>query len=161
VIKFYEEFVVGEETVLGSREFTRDAIVAFASAHDPQKFHLDEDAGKASIFGGLCASGWHTACVAMRLIIDSRDAGRAARIARGEAVPILGVSPGVTNLRWPHPTRPGDIVTYRSRVTSMRETQRPQWGLVGLHTSGVNQNGLEAISMDSLVFVARRGASGA
>jgi acyl dehydratase len=158
VIKFHEDFVVGEESVLGSHEFTREEIIAFASLYDPQRFHIDEEAGKASIFGGLCASGWHTGCVAMRLIVESRDKGRAERIARGEAVPPLGVSPGVTNMHWANPTRPGDVVTYRSRILSTRETRRPQWGLVGLRTWGVNQNGAEAISFDSLVFVARRGA---
>jgi acyl dehydratase len=158
VIKFYEDFVVGEENVLGSHEFTREAIVAFARAWDPQAFHLDEVAGKASIFGSLCASGWHTGCVAMRKIVDWRDAHRAASLARGENIPPLGVSPGVTNMRWPNPTRPGDVVTYHSRVTSKRETKRPQWGLVGIRTWGVNQDGLEAISFDSLVFSARKGA---
>jgi acyl dehydratase len=158
VIKFHEEFVIGEESVLGSHEFTREEIIAFATLYDPQRFHIDEEAGKASIFGGLCASGWHTGCVAMRLIVESRDRGRAERIARGEAVPPLGVSPGVTNMCWANPTRPGDVVTYRSRVLSMRETRRPQWGLIGQRTWGVNQNGAEAISFDSLVFVARRGA---
>ena len=157
MIKFYEDFVIGDETVIGSHRFTREEIVAFATKWDPQRFHVDEEAAKASIHGGLCASGWHTGCVAMRLIVDSRDAIRRQTLARGEAVPALGVSPGFTNMRWPNPTRPGDIVSYGSKVTSMRETKRPQWGLVGVRTTGVNQNGLEAISFDSLVFVARRG----
>jgi acyl dehydratase len=158
VIKFYEEFAIGDESVIGSHRFTREEIIDFATKWDPQRFHVDEEAAKASIFGGLCASGWHTGCVAMRLIVDSRVAIRDAKIARGEAVPPLGVSPGVTNMRWPNPTRPGDVVTYTSKVISMRETKRPQWGLVGLRTSGVNQHGLEAMSMEGLVFVARRGA---
>jgi acyl dehydratase len=157
MIKFYEDFVIGDETLLGSHEFGRDAIIAFAREYDPQRFHIDEEAAENSIFRGLCASGWHTCCVAMRLIVDSRDAIRAAAIARGESVPPLGVSPGVNNLRWPNPTRPGDVVTYSSLVTSKRETKRPQWGLVGIRTRGVNQNGLQALSMDSHVFVARRG----
>ena len=156
MIKFYEDFVVGEENVLGSRLFTREDIIAYASAFDPQPFHLDEEAGKASIFGGLCASGWHTGCVAMRVIVDSRDAIRAKAVAMGQQVPQLGVSPGVVNMRWPTPTRPGDTITYSSRVISKRETKRPQWGLVGLRTTGRNQHGAEAISFESLVFVARR-----
>jgi acyl dehydratase len=158
MIKFWEDFNVGEESLLGSHLFTRDEIVAYASAFDPQRFHLDEEAAKASIFGGLCASGWHTGCVAMRIIIDSRDRIRAEAMARGEAVPQLGVSPGFVNMRWPTPTRPGDTITFSSRVLSKRETKRPQWGLVALRTTGVNQNGLEAISFESQVFVARREA---
>jgi acyl dehydratase len=158
VIKFYEDFVIGEENVLGSHEFTKEQIVAFASAYDPQLFHLDEAAGAASIFGSLCASGWHTACVGMRVLVDWRDARRREAEARGVTVPALGVSPGVTDLRWANPVRPGDIVTYSIRVESMRETKRPAWGLVGHHTRGVDQRDREVISFHSLVFVARRGA---
>ena len=158
MIKFWEDFHVDETSRLGSHHFTRDEIIAYASAFDPQPFHLDDDAAKASIFGGLCASGWHTGCVAMRVIIDSRDSIRAEAMARGEAVPQLGVSPGFVNMRWPVPTRPGDTLTFSSRVLSKRETKRPQWGLVALRTTGVNQNGQEAISFESQVFVARRGA---
>ena len=156
MIKFFEDFVIGEETLLGSHAFTRDEIVAYAREYDPQPFHLDEEAAQASIFGGLCASGWHTGCVAMRVIIESRDQIRDLRIANGERVPLLGVSPGFTNMRWPNPTRPGDTITYSSRVLSKRETKRQQWGLVGIRTRGVNQNGLEVLSMDSLVFIERR-----
>ena len=158
MIKFFEDFVIGEETLLGSHAFTRDEIVAYAREYDPQPFHLDEEAAKASIFGGLCASGWHTGCVAMRVIIESRDQIRDLRIANGERVPLLGVSPGFTNMRWPNPTRPGDTVTFSSIVLSKRETKRPQWGLLGIRTRGVNDNSFEVLSMDSLVFVERRDA---
>lgn len=157
MIKFYEDYVVGEETALGAHAFTREEIVAYAGEFDPQPFHVDDDAGRASIFGSLCASGWHTASVAMRMIVDGRDARRAECIARGEPVPPIGVSPGISKLRWPHPTRPGDVVTFRSRVESMRETRRPQWGLVGQRTWGINQEGREALSFEGLVFIARRG----
>ena len=93
----------------------------------------------------------------MRCIVDSRSRGHAELKARGEALPPLGVSPGVENLRWPNPTRPGDIVTFHNRVVSKRETKRPQWGLVFLRTWGVNQHGREAIVMDNRAFVGRRG----
>ncbi len=155
---FYEEFVVGEENVLGSRFFTREAVVEFARAFDPQPFHLDDKAGEASIFGSLCASGWHTASVAMRCIVDWREKDRAERVSRGEASPPLGVSPGLRELRWGAPVRPGDTVTYSSRVISKRETKRPQWGLVSLATRGVNQHGVEVISFLSSAFAARKGA---
>jgi acyl dehydratase len=158
MIKFYEDFSIGEESVLGEHTFTREAIVAFARAFDPQPFHLDEAAGEASIFGTLCASGWHTAGVAMRKIIDWRDARRAELFARGEPLPPLGVSPGARNIRWPRPVRPGDSLSFRSRVEWKRETRRPQWGLVGMRTWGVNQHGQEAYSFEGMVFVGRRGA---
>ncbi len=153
---FFEEIEGGEETALGSHEFTKEAIIAFATRWDPQRFHIDEAAAADSMFGGLCASGWHTSCVAMRLIVDTRYRERQQQIALGKPVPLLGVSPGVANLRWPTPTRPGDVIRYRSRLTSKRETKRPEWGLVGIRTWGVNARGEEAIAMDSHVFVGRR-----
>ncbi len=156
MIKFYEDFVIGEENVLGSQAFTREEIIAYAIAYDPQPFHLDDAAGAASIYGSLCASGWHTACVAMRTLIDWRDARRNEAEARGERVPTLGVSPGVRDIRWPNPVRPGDVVTYTLLVESKRETRRPAWGLIGTHLRGVDQQGREVLSMHSLVFAARR-----
>jgi len=158
MIGFFEDIVVGQKSVLGSHEFTREAIVEFARQWDPQPFHLDEAAGHASIFGSLCASGWHTGCVAMRLIVEARDRFRAERLANGEALPPLGVSPGMMKMRWPNPTRPGDVVTYASEVLGKRETRQPQWGLAHIRTFGVNQLGLEAISFESHVFVGRRSA---
>jgi acyl dehydratase len=158
MIKFYEDFSIGEESELGEHTFTREGIIAFARAFDPQPFHLDEPAAEASIFRGITASGWHTAGVAMRKIIDWRDARRAELAARGEPLPPLGVSPGARNIRWPLPVRPGDTLTFRSRVEWKRETRRPQWGLVGMRTWGVNQNGHEAYSFEGMVFAARRGA---
>ncbi len=88
---FYEDHRVGQTAVVGACEFTREAIIAFARAYDPQPFHLDDAAGAASRFGSLCASGWHTACVGMRALIDYREAQRAAAAARGEPLPPLGV----------------------------------------------------------------------
>jgi acyl dehydratase len=157
VIVFFEDVVPGTKTRLGSHVFSRDEIVAFASQWDPQRFHVDEEAAKASIFGSLCASGWHTGCVAMRLIVDSRKSFEAERRARGETTPALGVSPGMRNMRWPTPTRPGDEVTYYSQVLDKRETKRPDWGLVHIVTTGVNQNGETAISFESWAFAPRRG----
>jgi acyl dehydratase len=158
MIKLYEDYVIGEENVLGSYAFTREAIIAFAKLYDPQPFHLDDAAGAASIYGSLVASGFHTACVCMRAIIDWRDAQRNAAAAQGETLPALGVSPGVRDLRWPNPVRPGDVVTFYSKVESKRETKRPAWGLVGNHTRGADQDGREVLSLHSLVFMARRGA---
>ncbi len=116
MIGYFEDIVVGRKSVLGSHEFTRDAIIAFARAWDPQPFHVDEAAGRVSIFGSLCASGWHTGCVAMRLIVEAREKFRAERRQLGETLPPLGVSPGMMKMRWPNPTRPGDVVTYSSEV---------------------------------------------
>jgi acyl dehydratase len=156
VIVYFEDVVVGEKSRLGAHLFTRDEIVAFASEWDPQSFHVDEEAARASIFGALCASGWHTGAVAMRLIVDSRKSFEDARRAKGEPVPPLGVSPGMRDLRWPTPTKAGDELTYFSEVLAKRATKRPQWGLVQLRTIGVNQRDELAMSFESWVFVARK-----
>jgi acyl dehydratase len=156
MMAYFEDIVIGEERRLGSHAFTAEAIKDFARTYDPQRFHVDEEAARDSIFGGLCASGWHVAAAAMRCIVDSRAAALAERAARGEAVAPLGVSPGLENLRWPNPTRPGDVVTYYSRVVSKRETKRPEWGLVFMRTWGLNQHGREAITMENRAFVGRR-----
>ena len=138
---FFEEIEIGAERRLGEHAFTEAAIIAFAREYDPQRFHVDAEAAKDSMFGGLCASGWHVAAAAMRAIVDSRTPRPCRARRRGEPLPPLGVSPGVENLRWPNPTRPGDVVTYFSVVTGKRETKRPQWGLVFMRTWGVNQDG--------------------
>lgn len=154
---YWEDYRLGATTTIGSHEFTREAIIAFARAFDPQPFHLDEAAGAASLFGSLCASGWHTASVCMRLLVEFRQAQLAAAAARGELLPAPGVGLGVRDLRWPSPVRPGDVVAYSTRIDSMRETKRPQWGIVGFRASGVDQNGRDVLSYSSHALVARRG----
>jgi acyl dehydratase len=139
IASFYEDHRVGQSVTAGSHEFTREAIVAFARAYDPQPFHLDDAAGAASLFGSLCASGWHTASVCMRVLIDYRAAQRAFA------------------MRWANPVRPGAVVTFSAEVQSMRETKRPQWGLIGSRAAGVDQDGREVLSYSSHVLVARRG----
>ncbi len=156
MLAFFEDIVIGEERLLGSHAFTKEAIIAYARQFDPQRFHIDEEAAKASLFGGLCASGWHTAAAAMRVIVDARSRALVELAARGEALPPLGVSPGVEKLRWPTPTRPGDVVTFFSSVIDKRETRRPHWGLIQMRTWGLKQDGLEAITMENRAFVGRR-----
>ncbi len=154
---FYEDHVIGETQALGAHEFTREAIIAFARRYDPQPFHLDEAAGAASLFGSLCASGWHTASVCMRLFVDFVAAQRAAAAARGEPLPPMGVGAGVRNLRWSGPVRPGDVIAYSMRVESMSETRRPQWGRIGVVAIGADQNGREVLSYFTEGLFARRG----
>jgi acyl dehydratase len=159
MMAYYEDVVIGDERLVGSHEFTRESIIAFAQVYDPQRFHIDEAAAKHSIFGGLCASGWHVAAASMRALVDYRAAAFAEIAASGETVPPLGVSPGITNLRWPNPTRPGDVVAFHARVLDKRETRRPDWGIVGFQIRGVNQHGKEAITYENRPFVARRAPS--
>lgn len=121
----------GQRIELGEHTFTGEAIVAFASRYDPQRFHLDEDAAKASIFGGLCASGWHTVAVWMRLnVLNGRDAMVRATGYDGPPV-TFGPSPGVRDLAWLRPVHAGETVRYASIVESKRRSaSRPGWGIV-------------------------------
>ena len=153
---YFEDLRIGESNAIGAHTFTREGIIAFAVLYDPQPFHLSEEGGRASIYGSLIASGWHTASVCMRLIIDSRERTRTTHAALGEPLPRLGVSPGFRDMRWPAPVRAGDTVAYSSRIESTRETKRPQWGMVtGRHT-GLNQHGAEVFAFTSIVLWERR-----
>src|SRR5215813_1084876 len=139
-MEYFEDIAIGVRHELGSYTFTAERIKAFAGKYDPQPFHLDEEAGRRSFFGGLVASGWHTAAACMRVAVDSRRRAAAAAQARGDDVPAGGPSPGFKNLRWPKPVLAGDTVTFFSEVTSKRATvTRPQWGLVFVLNTGENQ----------------------
>jgi acyl dehydratase len=156
---FFEDIGVGETNNIGSHTFTAESIKAFAARFDPQPFHLDEASAARSPFGGLCASGWQTACVWMRLLIDYRRREDDERRARGEAVAKLGVSPGFRDLQWLKPVHAGDTVSYRTEVVETRVlNSRPEWGMIVSRNSGMNQHGEPVISFVSSVFVERRGA---
>ena len=125
---FWERIEPGMVSELGSHTFTRQAILDFAKAYDPQRFHLDEDAAKASIFGALCASGWHTASVWMRLNILN---GRAElqRLTGLETLPVFGPSPGIRDLRWLRPVYVGETVHYRTEIVEQaQERLAPRLG---------------------------------
>ena len=155
---YYEDHEVGQTARLGAHRFTREAILEFARKFDPQPFHLDEEAAAKSIFGGLCASGWHTVSASMRLLVDGRSGQRAAAAARGEDPPPLGLGAGVRDLRWSAPVRPGDEIAFSLRVESLRETRRPDWGLIGMRIVGVNQEGREVCAYTLVGLAARRSA---
>jgi acyl dehydratase len=157
VIDFYEDMAVGQKTVLGTHTFTLEEILSYARRYDPQPFHLDEEAAARTHFGGLCASGWHTATLWMRLMLSYRRRLGEERRARGEPVAELGPSPGFRDLRWIKPVRPGDTIAYAAEITDMRTSaSRPGWGLVTLRNNGTNQAGEEVISWVSSAFIQRR-----
>ena len=156
-MKFFEDIVVGERSELGSHTFTADDIKRFARRFDPQPFHVDEAAAARSHFGALVASGWHTASTWMRLMVEYQRREDDARRARGEPVAGLGPSPGFRDLKWLKPVYAGDTVTYATEVIETRTSNsRPQWGLMSIRNSGVNQKGEPVISFISVVFVQRR-----
>ena len=128
---YLEDIAVGQ--VYRSRCITVDAesIKGFAAAFDPQPFHLDEDAARQSFFDGLVASGWHTAALTMRLLVES------------EFRPVGGlIGAAVDELRWPAPVRPGDTLQVRGEVLDVRPSRsRPEQGLVRTRTTTINQHG--------------------
>jgi len=156
-MKFFEDIHVGESSEIGRHTFTAEDIKSFAARYDPQPFHLDEAAAEQSHFGGLCASGWHTACAWMRLLIDLRRREDDERRARGEPVATLGPSPGFRELKWLKPVYVGDTITYRSEVMATQPVKsRPDWGLVTSRHTGNNQRGEPVISFVSSALIQRR-----
>ena len=156
-MKYLEDIALGETYALGRYTFCADDIKAFAGRFDPQLFHLDETAAEASHFGALCASGWHTAAVWMRLMVEYRRRVVEQAHARGEPVASMGPALGFRELRWLKPVYAGDTVNYASEVVEARASNsRPGFGLLTIRSTGVNQNGEAVISFLSTTFVERR-----
>jgi acyl dehydratase len=154
---YFEDLEIGARNEIGSHRFTAEEIKAFAERYDPQPFHLDEDAAARSHFGGLVASGWHTAAMWMRLAVDRRKRDAEAARARGEPVAALGPSPGFRELKWLLPVRAGDTITYATEVVDKRvSASRPGWGLMYVLNTGTNQDGKLVLSFLSTAFVERR-----
>jgi acyl dehydratase len=143
---YFEDLAPGQVVELGERTVTEDEIVAFARQWDPQPFHVDPEAARDSVFGGLVASGWHTGAMWMRLYVDSLLDGAAS----------MG-SPGIEELRWLAPVRPGD--TLRGRLTVLEATpsdRRPDRGTVRIRGEMLNQDGTTVMSMVSRGHFGRR-----
>ncbi|QUH04888.1 MaoC family dehydratase [Saccharopolyspora erythraea] len=116
----YEDLTPGQVIDLGKTEIDRDEMVAFADRFDPQPFHLDEEAGRNSVLGGLCASGWYTASLWMRAYVDHVLAGSTSQ-----------GSPGGNELAWLAPVYPGDVLHFQLEVTGKRRSRsKPNLGLV-------------------------------
>ena len=140
---YLEDIFVGQRFVTGTHALTADAIKAFGRDYDPQSFHTDEEAAKDSFFGGLAASGWHTAAITMRLQIESGP-------------PIAGGMIGAGGeIAWPKPTRPGDVLHVESEITEVRPSKsRPERGFATLKSETKNQNGdvLQSLTVKLLVW---------
>ena len=145
--RFLEDYAVGEVLKPTRRlRVERDAIIAFAKEFDPQPFHLDEQAARDTLFGGLAASGWHTAALTMRLLVES------------ELKPAGGiVGAGFDEFRWPRPVRPGDELRVESELLEVRPSKsRPEQGIIKVRTTTLNQNGEAVqISVGNLVVPRR------
>ena len=146
---YFEDFEEGQVFELGEKVLTRDEIVAFATEYDPQPFHVDEEAAEGSAFGGLVASGWHTAAVFMRLYVDA-VLSRAASMG----------SPGVEELRWLRPVRPGDALSAKLTVLDATPSaSRPGRGTVYFVSEVRNGRGEKVMTMRARgLFACRNGA---
>jgi len=156
-VKYFEDIRVGDSVEVGRHTFTADDIKTFAQRFDPQLFHVDEAAAERSHFGALCASGWHTAVVWMRLMVDRRRRDIEAARGRGEPVVTMGPALGFRDLKWLKPVYVGDTIAYKSEVIETRVSNgRPGVGLMSIRSTGVNQHGDMVISFVSTTFVERR-----
>ena len=146
---YFEDFEEGQVFELGERTLTQDEIVAFAREYDPQPFHVDEEAAEKSAFGGLIASGWHTAVVFMRLYVDA-VLSRAASMG----------SPGVEELRWLRPVRPGDALSAALTVLeAVPSSSNPRRGTVYFVSEVRNGRGEKVMTMKARGLFARRSAA--
>ena len=143
--RFLEDYAVGQTFRSGRLRIDKERIKTFGAEFDPQPFHLDEDAARDTIFRGLAASGWHTAAVTMRLLVES-DLKPAGGI----------VGAGADEFRWPRPVRPGDELHIESEVLEVRPSRsRPDQGLIKVRTTTFNQHD-EAVQIIVANLVVRR-----
>ena len=143
---YWEDFSEGSVREFGNHMVTREAIIAFAREFDPQPFHVDEEAARRSLFGGLCASGWHTCSLAMRMMCDEYLLESAS----------LG-SPGLENLKWLKPVYPGDTLRVRLQVMEARPmTSKPHVGLVRSRWEVMNQKADVVLTMEGWGMFRRR-----
>jgi acyl dehydratase len=145
-MRYFEDLQVGAPREVGTVTVSREDIVEFATAYDPQPMHVDPEAAREGPFGELVASGWHTASLCMRLLVDGFLSETATRGAIG-----------VDDLRWRTPVRPGDELTVSADVTETEPWDEDR-GLAHCRVTATNAEGDEAMSMVGLVLFARRSA---
>ena len=137
-MQFCEDLIVGSQRKFGRYEVTREEVLQFATAYDPQPFHLDDAAAAETYFGKLSASGWHTCAMTMRMMVDSWE---------DEAQASLG-SPGIDELRWLRPVYPGDVLRVESElIEKRRSASRPEMGITKTRQTTFNQKDEPVLSM--------------
>jgi len=145
-VRYFEDFKPGDVIELGARTITKERILAFAREFDPQPFHTDEEAAKRSIYGGLLASGWHTGSLLMRILYDGLLHDAAS----------LG-SPGIDELRWLEPVRPGDTLAGRMTIReAIPSRSKPDRGIIRSLSEMRNQHGAVVLSIRGLSLIGRR-----
>lgn len=141
---YLENLAVGDRFESGTLLVEADEVRSFAARFDPQPFHLDEAAARASVFGGLAASGWHTAALTMRLLVESLPFG-------------CGVIGAGTELQWPRPTRPGDLLRVSTTVLDVAPSRsKADRGIVTCRSETLNQHGECVQSMTARLLMLRR-----
>ncbi len=146
---YWEDFPVGHQVQRGGMPVSREAVLEFARRFDPQPFHVDEEVARHGLFGGLCASGWHTCALAMRMMCDAYLLESAS----------LG-SPGIDQLRWLKPVFPGDVLSLRMEVLEARPmASKPHVGLVKSRWEMRNQHGEPVLTMEGWGMFRRRGGA--
>lgn len=147
--RYFEDYTVGETAEFGDYPITEEEIIGFAKRYDPQPFHIDRQAAMQTIYGGLIASGWMTASVMMRMLVDHFVS----------PVSSMG-SPGIDELRWQRPVRPGDRLHVRVTVLETRRSEsKPDRGVVKVHQEAINQNGEVALSIKGMALYKCRTAA--
>jgi acyl dehydratase len=144
--RWFEDYKPGAVYEYGYATLTEDELLDFARKFDPQPMHIDPDYASSGPFGGLIASGWHTAGLMMRLLADNY-LSKVASLA----------SPGVDELRWPHPVRAGDVLRLRVEIVEARESRsKPDRGVVRTRAELLNQDDVVVMSLLAVNMVARR-----
>ena len=144
----------GSSIEIGSFEFSAEDIIKFASQWDPQVFHTDAEKAKNSLLGGLCASGWHTASVWMKLQRKSLAKQKAILESNGEIAPEFGPSPGMKHLKWMKPVYAGDTISYKNKIHSVRiSNSKAGWHIMESSVEALNQHNEPVMTFSSAVFL--------
>jgi acyl dehydratase len=140
---YFEDYKKGQITRFGAYAVTESEIKEFATKYDPQYFHLDNEAARDSVFGSLCASGWHTCAMLMRMLVDNLPPEHGT----------LG-SPGVNEVKWLTSVYPGDVLSVKSKVNHKRLSKsRPSVGIVSMNYSVVNQKNETVMRLEANAFI--------
>ena len=149
---YFEDLEVGSKAAFGRYEVTREEVIQFASAYDPQPFHLSDEAAAQTHFGRISASGWHTCAMTMRMLVDNITERKQAGLG----------SPGLDELRWLKPVYPGDVLRVESELLSKKQSQsRPEMGSFQSEVRVYNQDHVLVMTMKSIGLIRVRGSGDA
>lgn len=154
-MSYYDDLPIGVRRDFGSYTFEKDDVIEFAKKFDPQRFHLSEEGAAETHFGRLCASGWHTASIWMKLNTLRWQKEIDAYVAAGHQRPVLGPSPGFEDLKWLKPVFVGDTISFFGTFTGKRALKsKPGWAMLNAQNEGINQHGDLVFSFTGHVMIA-------